>query len=151
LLLSLPFCACAARYDVAAYVWPAYHNEPRWAELGIFADGKGEWQNLYESTKRTPDDYQGVKPLWGYENEADPVAVARKIDAATAAGVNVFIYDWYWYGGRPFLEDALNKGFLGAANCERMKFYIMYANHDVNRLWDNKVGGKAKKETVWPA
>ena len=139
------------RYDIAAYVWPAYHPEPRWAELGIFKDGKGEWQNLYESTKRTPDDHQGVKPLWGYENEADPVVVARKIDAATAAGVNVFIYDWYWYGGRPFLEDALNKGFLGAANCERMKFYIMYANHDVNRLWDNKVGGKAKKETVWPA
>jgi hypothetical protein len=143
--------ALAADYDVAAYVWPAYHNEPRWAELGIFADGKGEWQNLYESVKRTPDDYQGVKPLWGYEDESDPVAVARKIDAATAAGVNVFIYDWYWYGGRPFLEDALNKGFLGAKNSERMKFYLMYANHDVNRLWDNKVGGAAKKKIVWSA
>ena len=30
----------AAKYDVAAYVWPAYQPEPRWAELGIFADGK---------------------------------------------------------------------------------------------------------------
>ncbi|MBE6397129.1 MAG: hypothetical protein E7046_09015, partial [Lentisphaerae bacterium] len=47
LLLSLPLCTFAAKYDVAAYVWPAYHNEPRWKELGIFADGKGEWQNLY--------------------------------------------------------------------------------------------------------
>ena len=148
---SLALCAEAAKYDVAAFVWPAYQPEPRWAELGIFADGKGEWQNVYESTKRTPDDYQGVKPLWGYDNEADPVAVARKIDAATAAGVNVFIYDWYWYGGRPFLEDALNKGFLGAKNCERMKFYIMYANHDVNRLWDNKVGRNGKREIVWYA
>jgi len=150
-LVCLALNSLAANYDVAAYVWPAYHPEPRWAELGIFADGKGEWQNLYESVKRTPGDYQGVKPLWGYENEADPVAVARKIDAATAAGVNVFIYDWYWYGGRPFLEDALNKGFLGAKNCERMKFYIMYANHDVTRLWDNRVGGKAKNEVIWSA
>ena len=25
----------AAAYDVAAYVWPAYQPEPRWAELGI--------------------------------------------------------------------------------------------------------------------
>ncbi len=150
-LFAIPLCACAAKYDVAAYVWPAYHPEPRWAELGIFGDGKGEWQNLYESAKRTPDDCQGVKPLWGYESEADPVVVARKIDAATAAGVNVFIYDWYWYGGRPFLEDALDKGFLGAKNCERMKFYIMYANHSVNRLWDNKVGRKSKNEVVWPA
>ena len=38
--------AHAADCDVAAYVWPAYQNEPRWAELGIFSDGKGEWQNV---------------------------------------------------------------------------------------------------------
>lgn len=38
----------ARSYDVAAYVRPAYHPEPRWRELGIFADGKGEWQSLYE-------------------------------------------------------------------------------------------------------
>ena len=37
---ALAFCASAAGYDVAAYVWPAYQPEPRWAELGIFADGK---------------------------------------------------------------------------------------------------------------
>ena len=36
------FCASAGAYDVVAYVWLAYHPEPRWAELGIFADGKGE-------------------------------------------------------------------------------------------------------------
>ena len=85
--------AFAAEYDVAAYVWPAYQPEPRWAELGIFGDGKGEWQNLYEAKKRQECDIQGVKPLWGYEDESDLVVVARKIDAATAAGVNVFIYD----------------------------------------------------------
>ncbi len=56
-----PAIAPAADYDVAAYVWPAYQPEPRWAELGIFADGKGEWQNVYESTKRTPDDIQDVR------------------------------------------------------------------------------------------
>lgn len=138
-------------YDVAAYVWPAYHNEPRWKELGLFADGKGEWQNLYEAEKRFPDDHWGVKPLWGYEDESDPVVAARKIDAATAAGVNVFIFDWYWYGGRPFLESALNDGFLKAANCKRMKFFLMYANHNVDRLWDNRIGSDRKKEVVWPA
>ena len=151
-VVGLAAAASAARCDVAAYVWPAYHDEPRWAELGIFGDGKGEWQNLYESVTRTPGDRQEVKPLWGYADESDPVAVAHKIDAATAAGVNVFIYDWYWYGGRPFLEGALDRGFLGAANCGRMKFYIMYANHDVNRLWDNHVGtADGKDKVVWPA
>ena len=127
LLLAGASACAASEYDVAAIVWPAYQPEPRWAELGIFGDGKGEWQNVYECKAC-------AKPLWGYENEADPNVVARKIDAATAAGVNVFIYDWYWYGGRPFLEDALNEGFLKAPNRGRMKFYVMWANHDVNQV-----------------
>lgn len=138
--------------DVAAYVWPAYQPEPRWAELGIFGDGKGEWQNVCEATKRKPCDGLDARPLWGCEDESDPAVVARKIDAATAAGVNVFIYDWYWYGGRPFLEAALDRGFLGAKNCERMKFFIMWANHDVNGLWDNKMStADGKKNVIWPA
>ena len=39
----------AAEYDVAAYVWPTYQPEPRWAELGIFNEGIGEWQNVTAS------------------------------------------------------------------------------------------------------
>ena len=144
LLLAGASACAASEYDVAAIVWPAYQPEPRWAELGIFGDGKGEWQNVYECKAC-------AKPLWGYENEADPNVVARKIDAATAAGVNVFIYDWYWYGGRPFLEDALNEGFLKAPNRGRMKFYVMWANHDVNQVWNNKVPSEGKSKILWPA
>lgn len=127
-------------YDIAAYVWPAYQPEPRWKELGIFEHGVGEWQNVYEARVKRPGDHvQPRVPLWGYENEADPLVMARKIDAATSAGVNVFIYDWYWYKGRPFLENALNEGFLKAPNQERMQFYIMWANHDVGYAWNNKL------------
>ena len=142
--------AVAADYDIAAYVWPAYQPEPRWAELGIFNDGKGEWQNVYEAKPKWKDHRQPLVPLWGYENEADPKVVAKKIDAAVSHGVNVFIYDWYWYGGRPFLEDALDKGFLGAPNNEKMKFFIMWANHNVVKLWDNKVADKEWDKSIWP-
>lgn len=39
------------KYDVAAYVWPAYHNEPRFQkEMNIFHDGKGEWEAVYSQT-----------------------------------------------------------------------------------------------------
>lgn len=142
----------AAKYDVAAYVWPAYHPCPRWAELGLFKDGKGEWQNLYEYKTRVEDGRPVAKPLWGYANEADPEVVARKIEAAAAAGVTVFIYDWYWYDGRPFLEEALNEGFLKASNCGRMKFYLMWANHNVTKIWDNTYGASDKTErVVWPS
>ena len=145
-------CAFASDYDVAAYVWPAYQPEPRWAELGIFKDGKGEWQNVYEAKPKWEGHRQPLVPLWGYENEADPKVVEKKIDAAVSHGVNVFIYDWYWYCGRPFLEDALDKGFLGAPNNGKMKFFVMWANHNVTKLWDNTVGNKdgGKGQVVWP-
>mgnify|MGYP003318648879 CR=1 FL=1 len=145
--LAISLSSLAAQYDVAAYVWPAYQPEPRWAELGIFKDGKGEWQNVYEAMPKWKGHEQPRKPRWGYENEADPKVMEKKIEAAVSHGVNVFIYDWYWYGGRPFLEDALNKGFLGAKNNGKMKFFIMWANHNVNKAWDNKVADK--DEIVW--
>ena len=135
--------------DIAAFVWPAYQPEPRWAELGIFKDGKGEWQNVYENVKRFDDDLAELRPLWGFEDEADPKVVERKIDTAVKYGVNVFIYDWYWYGGRPFLADALEKGFLGARNNRKMKFFVMWANHNVTHLWDNTVGRAHKKDVLW--
>ena len=141
--------AAAAQYDVAAYVWPAYQPEPRWAELDIFPEGIGEWQNVKEAVPKWKGHVQPLKPLWGYENEADPAVVARKIDAAVAHGVNVFIYDWYWYGHRPFLESALDDGFLGAPNNGRMRFFLMWANHHVNKLWDNRVADKHWSSPTW--
>ena len=63
--------------------------------------------------------------------------MAMQIDVATKHGVNVFIFDWYWYDGRPFMETTLNNGFLKAENVDKMKFYLMWANHDVNS-WNER-------------
>ena len=135
--------------DVATYVWPAYQPEPRWAELGIFKAGKGEWQSVWEAVPKWEGHEQPRKPLWGYTNEADPKDVEQKIDAAVSHGVNVFIYDWYWYGGRPFLEDALDKGFLGAKNNGKMKFFVMWANHNVGTAWDNTMPLVPNEKPIW--
>lgn len=54
------------------------------------------------------------KPLWGYVDEADPAVMEMEIEAAAEHGVNVFIYDWYWFDGMPYLENCLNDGFLKA-------------------------------------
>jgi hypothetical protein len=62
-----------------------------------------------------------------------------QINAAADHGVNVFIYDWYWYDRRPFLEQCLNNGYLEARNNDRVKFYLMWANHDVTHLWDKRI------------
>ena len=109
LLCALLTTACASQdaadstapkkqnYDIAAYYWPAYHPEPRWAELGVFGDGKGEWQNVYEAKPKHKGHDQPRVPLLGYEDESDPAVMAKKIDIATSHGVNVMIFDWYWF------------------------------------------------------
>ncbi|MCA9430825.1 MAG: glycoside hydrolase family 99-like domain-containing protein, partial [Candidatus Omnitrophica bacterium] len=58
-----------------------------------------------------------------------PKVMARKIDAAADHGIDAFIFDWYWYNG-PFLQGGLDEGFLGADNNDRLKFALMWANHD---------------------
>ena len=122
-------------YDVAAFYWPAYHYEPR-LEF-IFPEKKGEWEIIYHAKPKEAGHLQPKVPLWGYQDEADPKVMDKKIDAAVSHGVNVFIFDWYWYEGRPLLEDCINNGFLKANN-NRMKFYIMWANHYATSYWDAK-------------
>ncbi len=145
IFLFLALLSARASFDIAVYYWPAYHNEPRWKELGIFADGRGEWQNVYEALPKYKGHNQPRFPIWGIEDESTPAVMERKIAAATSHGVNIFIFDWYWYEGKPFLESALNDGFLKAKNRSDMKFYIMWANHTVNLTWNNKVAKKSEK------
>ncbi len=120
----------SSEYDVAAYFWPAYHDEERSKE-NFWPQGIGEWEIVKQGTPRFDGHYQPRVPLWGYEMEDDQNAMEKKIDAAVDHGINVFIFDWYWYDGKPLLEESLNEGFLKAKNNSKMKFYLMWANHDV--------------------
>jgi hypothetical protein len=81
----------------------------------------------------------------------DPKVVEKWIDAAVDHGVNVFVYDWYWYDGGPFLESALNDGFLKAKNNSKMQFYIMWANHDVKHNYWNVHKYKDDTSILWNA
>lgn len=117
-------------YYVAAYIWPSCHDEPMSREV-LWSEGIGEWEMIKKGTPRFDGHYQPRVPLWGYVMDDDPLAVEKKIDAATDHGVNVFIYDWYWYDGKPFLEEALDEGFLKARNRNKMDFYILWANMDI--------------------
>ena len=49
----------------------------------------------------------------------------------------------------PFLEGHLNNGFLKARNNDRMKFYIMWANHDVGLTWDKRNAGLPNDKLIW--
>jgi hypothetical protein len=138
------------KYDVAAYIWPAYTgDEPR--SLQFWPEGNGEWQTVQTATAKFAGHRWPRKPLWGYCNEADPEVMEMQIDAAADHGVNVFIYDWYWYDNRPFLEQCLNNGYLKARNNDRVKFFLMWANHDVNYAWDKRIAHVNSTSVVWQA
>lgn len=136
------------KYDIAAYIWPAYTgDEPR---TRIFwPEGIGEWQSVKNAVKKYPEHDWPRKPVWGYVNEADSKVMEMEIDEAANHGVNVFIYDWYWYDDRPFLENCLNDGYLKAKNNDRVKFYLMWANHDANNLWNIDTSDDFGNTVIW--
>jgi len=125
------------KYDVAAFIWPSYSGNDARSRI-FWQEGIGEWQTVRDALPKFPGHVEPRKPLWGYVNEANPDVMEMQINAAVKHGVNVFIYDWYWYDNRPFLEDCLNDGFLGAPNNNLMQFYLMWANHDATYLWDKR-------------
>lgn len=137
-------------YYVAAYIWPSCHDDPL-AKDKLWPEGTGEWEIIRKGNPRFEGHYQPRQPLWGYEMDNDPKVVEKWIDAATDHGVNIFVYDWYWYEEGPFLESALNDGFLKAKNNSKMQFYIMWANHDVKYNYWNVHRYKDNTDILWNA
>jgi hypothetical protein len=117
-----------ARATVACYYFPNYHPDPR--NAAWHGAGWTEWELVRHALPRFPGHRQPRVPLWGYEDESDPAVMARKIDVAADHGIDVFLFDWYWYQDGPYLERALERGFLGAAGGSRLRFALMWANHD---------------------
>ncbi|RKN86328.1 glycoside hydrolase family 99-like domain-containing protein [Paenibacillus ginsengarvi] len=114
--------------QVAAYYFPNYHPDERNAKW--HGSDWTEWELVRAATPRYPGHAQPKVPLWGYEDESDPLVMEKKIDAASSHGIDAFLFDWYWYEDGPYLQRALEQGFLQAANNERLKFALMWANHD---------------------
>jgi len=124
------------KYDVAAFIWPSYHPDDR-AKI-FWPMGIGEWETVLFNKRLFEGTEPPRHPVWGYINEADPYVMQMQIDAAADHGINVFIFDWYWYDGMPFLQGCLDDGYLKAKNNDRVRFYVMWANHDVPMIWDKR-------------
>lgn len=148
LLMLLPLCVSLAadkraekpvRPTVACYYFPNYHpGDPR--NEAFHGHGWSEWELVKAAKPRFPGHVQPNVPRWGYTDESDPKAMAQKIDAAADHGIDAFIYDWYWYDDGPFLQRGLENGFLRAKNRKRLKFALMWANHDWIDIHPKKLG-----------
>jgi Glycosyltransferase WbsX len=118
----------APGYQVGAYYFPGYHPDRR--VTAAHGPGWTEWELVKRAEPRFAGHQQPKRPLWGYEDESAPEVFARKIDAAADHGLSHFLFDWYWYSGEPFLHRCLENGYLKAPNKRRLKFALMWANHD---------------------
>lgn len=156
-LAAVPACAMpcfgrdadppASKIQVACYYFPNYHLGDARNEKN---KGKGwsEWELVKAAKPRFPGHDQPKKPLWGYTDESDPKVMAQKIDAAADHGIDAFIFDWYYYDDGPFLERGLERGFLPAANNRRLKFALMWANHDWQEIQPRKLN--VPLQTLYP-
>ena len=115
-------------YKIGAYYFPNWHVDQRNEQ--VHGPGWTEWEILKRGEPKFPGHAQPKRPAWGFEDESDPRVFEKKITAGHSAGINHFIFDWYWYEGKPFLERALERGYLRAGNKKDVRFCLMWANHD---------------------
>jgi len=149
ILLFLVFISCsrhskidAEKITVACYYFPNYHTRDT-TELRISRqhfDNWSEWELIKNAKPRFDGHDQPKIPAWGYTDEKDPKAMEQKIRTASEYGIDVFIFDWYTYEGRPFLNRALDEGFLKAKNTNSIKFSLMWANQDWMELYPYTAG-----------
>ena len=95
--------------------------------------GWTEYKTLRESKPLFPGHSMPRKPALGEFNEADPEWAQREIDLAANHGITGWMIDWYWHNGTMFFHEQLEEGFLKAPNNTKLKFAVMWANHD----WKN--------------
>jgi hypothetical protein len=129
--------------EIAAIYFPGFHRDDHYDKwLGA---GWNEWKLLLEAKPRFPG-HRLFLPEWGPFDEADPAWMERQIDLAAGHGIGVFVFDWYWYSGVKILYRPLEEGFLKARNRSKLKYALMWANHDWRNVFPAPLD---KRPTVW--
>jgi len=121
-------------------LWHRYDHMDSWK-----GEGWNEWELLKGGTPRFPGHYQPLKPTWGCFDESDPKWAAKEIDLAADNGIDVFLFDWYWYSGVKIMEEALERAFLKAPNRKRLKFTLMGVNYN----WADYFPAPPKTASEW--
>lgn len=114
--------------EVVTIYFPSWHPNDHYSAW--YGPGFTEWELVKSAQPIYSGHYQPKLPSWGYFDESDPIWSAKEIDLAADHGITTFLFDWYWYSGVQIMQEALEKGFLRAPNRNRLKFAIMWANHN---------------------
>lgn len=123
---------------VLAYYFPNWHSDPRTSAW--FGEGWTEWALVGSAEPRFAGHRQPRVSALGEFDEADPAVFDVQIDLAVEHGVDGFIFDYYWYQDGPFLQRALDEGFLRASRREEAVFSLMWANHNLVDIFPARAG-----------
>ncbi len=132
-----------SKITVASYYFPNYHTGDARNEK-VKGAGWSEWELVKTAQPKFAGHEQPHIPLWGFTDEKDPKVMEQKIQAASDYGVDCFIFDWYMYEDGPFLNRCIDEGFLKAKNTNKIKFALMWANHDWVEIHPYKRGTPQK-------
>ena len=113
---------------VACYTFPHFHRSALNDKL--YGKGWTEYVLARGALPWYPGHHQPRTPLLGELDERDPATWERYNEIASEHGLDVFIWDSYWFDDRPVLHEALEEGFLGSCNNNKMKFAVMWTNHN---------------------
>ena len=132
--LACGFAGCSAeqkpqKTEVVCVYYPHWHVYPQGEKW--FGKNWTEWEFVKTAKPRFKGHKQPMTPLLGYLDGKSPVDVGKEIELASNSGIDVFLFDWYFYGnGIQTMSESLEHGFLKAPNTDKMKFAIMWCYHD---------------------
>ncbi|MFA6560649.1 MAG: glycoside hydrolase family 99-like domain-containing protein [Verrucomicrobiia bacterium] len=129
--------------EIAAIYFPGFHRDDHYDSW--FGEGWNEWKLVMNAKPR----FHGQRfflPEWGPFDEADPKWMEKQIALAADHGIGVFVFDWYWYSGVKILHRPLEEGFLKARNRQKLKYALMWANHDWRNCFPAPLDNK---QTLW--
>ncbi|MFZ2639668.1 MAG: glycoside hydrolase family 99-like domain-containing protein [Verrucomicrobiia bacterium] len=129
--------------EIAAIYFPGFHRDDHYDSW--FGEGWNEWKLVLDAKPRFPGQ-RFFLPEWGPFDEADPKWMEKQITLATDHGIGVFLFDWYWYSGVKILHRPLEEGFLKARNRQKLKYALMWANHDWRNCFPAPLDNK---QTLW--
>lgn len=112
---------------VACYTFPNYHSSafhnriygPGWTEYNLVRNAR-PWFLGHDQPRG---------PLLGELDESLPGTWEKYNELCLQSGIDVLIWDWYWYNHQPCLHEALENGFLQSSNRNSVKFACMWTNH----------------------
>ncbi|GAN55442.1 glycoside hydrolase family 99-like domain-containing protein [Tanticharoenia sakaeratensis] len=121
------------RARVLAYYLPQFHSIPE--NDAWWGTGFTEWVNVARGLPRFADHYQPRTPRdLGHYTLNEPGLLRRQAEMARDAGIEGFIFYFYWFNGRRLLDSPLEM--LLAHPEIDLPFCLMWANESWSRRWD---------------